>query len=940
MLRVFKGSTLLLALLAWGAPAVAEEPQDSVGVTWETVLQTVVPAVVSIRVTAVRSFDTENAGSSQGTGFLVDRERGIILTNRHMVHAGPVLAEAVFLDDTEVELQPIYRDPVHDFGFYRVDPARIPEGTVALPLVPEAARAQREIRVVGNDAGEKVSILDGTLARLDRNAPYYGDNTYNDFNTFYFQAASNTSGGSSGSPVVDQEGRVIALNAGGATQAASSFYLPLDRVTRALSMIQRGQQVTRGTMEAIFTYTSFDELYRLGLPEGVRAEVTGSDPDGTGMLVVSDVVPGGPADGLLHAGDVLYTVEGLPVTRFVPLEEQLDARVGEALRLEVFRGGALVTLEVKVEDLHRVTPAAYLDVSRGVVHELSLQQARNHAIPAGGPYVALSGYMLGNAGIPEGAVFTSVDGQPVGSTEAFRDRLASYPHGKRVRVRYFLVSEPRREVETTIVIDREWFPMQTCTLDATGLWPCVAAPAPPAPAEEEAASFHPLRAEDKVAARVADSLVMVNFDIPVPSAGMRDFHFVGVGVVVDAERGLVVVDRDTVPVAAGDIEVTFGGTVRVPAELVYLHPVHNLAVIRYDPARLLGGAVRGVPLRVLPLAPGERVWQVGLDASLQVVSAETTVEERDALYTAPAGTPRFRDANVEGVDLDGPVSSLGGLLADRQGRLIALWASFVDQASGDRTFHGLPASYLERILDPIRAGEPVAYRDLGAELFPLNVVEARDRGLSEERVRQVVEQEPYRRRVLEVVRIGGGTPAEEVLREGDILLEMDGIAIPSVGDLERASSRDQVALTLLRDGMELTVELRTVPLEGGGVDRMVSWAGLQLHEPHREVAAQRGIKAEGVYISWMWYGSPAARYNIRPVRRLVAVNDVSTPDMDTFLAAIAPLADGASVRLKLVDMDEREQVRTLKVDLSYWPTQVYELRDGRWSRTHLERPSP
>jgi S1-C subfamily serine protease len=74
---------------------------------WEQTLSRIAPSVVTIEVDQTRAFDTEWNQSTQATGFVVDAERGLILTNRHVVTPGPVVATAIFQNREEVELRAV-----------------------------------------------------------------------------------------------------------------------------------------------------------------------------------------------------------------------------------------------------------------------------------------------------------------------------------------------------------------------------------------------------------------------------------------------------------------------------------------------------------------------------------------------------------------------------------------------------------------------------------------------------------------------------------------------------------------------------------------------------------------------------------------------------------------------------------------------------------------
>ncbi|KAE8821349.1 protease Do-like 7 [Hordeum vulgare] len=1063
---------------------------------WRRALSRVVPAVAVLRTTAPRAFDTEVAGASYATGFVVDKARGIILTNRHVVKPGPVVSEAMFVNREEIPVYPLYRDPVHDFGFFRYDPGAIKFLKYEeIPLDPEAASVGLEIRVVGNDSGEKVSILAGTLARLDREAPHYKKDGYNDFNTFYMQAASGTKGGSSGSPVVDCQGRAVALNAGSKSSSASAFFLPLERVVRALNLIRdcwdafgiksESVYIPRGTLQMTFQHKGFEETRRLGLRNETEQMVRLVSPAGeTGMLVVDSVVPEGPAHKHLEPGDVLVHINGEVVTQFLVMETLLDDSVGKEVNLEIERGGVPLTVKLEVEDLHSITPNHFLEVSGAVIHPLSYQQARNFRFKCGLVYVAEAGYMLSRASVPRHSIIKKFAGEDIEKLDDLIAVISKLSRGARVPLEYVKYTDRYRNKSVLVTIDQHgWYaPPQLYTRnDATGLWNAKLAIPLESPfvvshraghmdanlnsvspltesspmdlkcqhesentadgcvkmqtdeeiavdgshsgedsiiekkrrrvdeeiaAEGTISSFgdlddikdgalrHPSSMEGSDLAQtissnasLAEQVIepaLVMFEVHVPPIcmldGVHSQHFFGTGVIIYHSDclGLVAVDRNTVAVSISDIMLSFAAyPIEIPAEVVFLHPVHNFALVAYDPSALGAGAsvIRAAKLLPEPaLRRGDSVYLVGLSRSLQATSRKSTITNPcTAVNIGSADCPRYRAINMEVIELDTDFgSSFSGILTDEQGRVQALWASFSTQlkygcsTSEDHQFvRGIPIYAISQVLEKIISGTPGPFRLINGirrpmplvrllevELYPTLLSKARSYGLSDNWVQALAKKDPVRRQVLRVKGCLAGSKAEKLLEQGDMILAINKEPITCFLDIENACQKlDQpidsdgvLNMTIFRQGKEIDLVVGTDVRDGNGSTRMVNWCGSIIQDPHSAVRALGFLPKEGhgVYVARWCHGSPVHRYGLYALQWIVEVNGQPTPDLESFIQVVKGLEDREFVRVKTVHLNGKPRVLTLKQDLHYWPTWelTFEPETDTWKRRTIKALQP
>ena len=597
----------------------------------------------------------------------------------------------------------------------------------ALTLRPDLAKVGSEIRVVGNDAGEKLSILSGVISRLDRNAPEYGEG-YSDFNTQYIQASAAASGGSSGSPVVDIDGYAVALQAGGrADGAATDYFLPLDRPLRALKCIQEGKPVARGTIQTQWLIKPFDECRRLGLSTEWEAAMRKEFPKETGLLVAELILPEGPGHNKIEEGDVLIKVNGNLLTKFTLLDAILDDGVGQKVQLLVQRGGNDVEVEIDVGNLHDITPDRFVSVAGGSFHDLSYQQARLYGVACKGVYVCEASGSFRFEGAEAGWIIDSVDNKPTPNLDTFVEVMQSVPDRTRVIVSYKHLRDLHTQHTSVVLVDRHWSKKIRLAVrnDETGLWDFsdLGSPLPtPAPVARSANFISLEGTQYPQAAEIIRSFVRVTVSLPVKLDGFPRTRKNGHGLVIDAEKGLVIVSRATLPYDLCDVSVHVAESIIVDAKVIFLHPLQNYAIIKYD-ASLVKAPIKSARLATETIKQGSSTIFFGFNQNMRPVIAKTSVTDITTVgIPASATTPRYRAINLDAVTVDTSLAAQcgTGVLLTEDGTVQALWLTYLGERNShnnkDVEYHlGLATPMLLPVLGQIQEGVMPQLRILNVE---------------------------------------------------------------------------------------------------------------------------------------------------------------------------------------------------------------------------------
>lgn len=369
---------------------------------------------------------------SLGSGFIIS-EDGYVLTNNHVVADADEIVVRLS-DRREFVAELIGNDPRSDLALLKIDAGDLPVVTIG---ASSELRVGEWVLAIGSPFGFEHSVTAGIVSAKGRSLP-----TENYVPFIQTDVAINP--GNSGGPLFNLDGEVVGINSHIYSRTGGfmglSFAIPIELAMNVSEQLRTKGHVSRGWLGVLIQDVTRDLAESFGM----------SRPQGA---LVAEVMPESPAaDAGLQPGDVIVEYDGRTVPRsgaLPPMVGRTD--VGEAVEVTVIRDGERRTLTVTIGELPEEAPRGGREAqpqpeqqrAPGESERLGLTVApltdeqRESLDLEPGVGVRVEAVEQGparRAGIQRGDVITMLDGQRVGSVEAFMERVEGLEAGRSVAV--------------------------------------------------------------------------------------------------------------------------------------------------------------------------------------------------------------------------------------------------------------------------------------------------------------------------------------------------------------------------------------------------------------------------------------------------------------------------------------------------------------------------
>lgn len=270
--------------------------------------------------------------STIGTGFVVSSEKGLIVTNKHVVSDTGTYT-VVNKDGQKYEVKKIYRDPNFDLAIVQIDPNNLKP----LELGDSSKlKVGQTVIAIGNALGKFTNtVTTGVVSGLGRKVVAGdifegGAESLDDL----IQTDAAINPGNSGGPLLNSAGQVIGVNVAETAGAQNiGFALPINSVKKIVDDFSTKGFVSRPYLGIQYRFISKEIADLNKIPSGAY---------------IQDVITDGPADKAgIKQGDIILKVNGQVVdSESVVSDVVSKSNIGQTLELTIFRGGKEAVVKV------------------------------------------------------------------------------------------------------------------------------------------------------------------------------------------------------------------------------------------------------------------------------------------------------------------------------------------------------------------------------------------------------------------------------------------------------------------------------------------------------------------------------------------------------------------------------------------------------------------